>query len=208
MYPVLSERFDVSKQHAPLDDRSAEGLASTSTTGSVAKAVLQASAHGRVVRNGNLWNVMRCGACRGHHSSVDDVRRCYGNQRMQSSEPHERRGEGATRSHEVGGFSLMWSEIKGRPKEPPQQPSVSARDVDDEFIDLARQRMEDAEVERKRRSLVPKVRETSVGPLRSCADCGREVVNCAHFTEIWCNPCRTYTTTPGLHQNCIPGQWK
>ena len=66
----------------------------------------------------------------------------------------------------------------------------------------------EVEVEEKQESPDASLPMTSEGPLRACSDCGRRVVNCTHLPEMWCNQCRTYTTKPGLHQNCIPGQWK
>lgn len=66
----------------------------------------------------------------------------------------------------------------------------------------------EVEVEERQRPPKDSIPMASEGPLRACSDCGRRVVNCSHLQDMWCNQCRTYTTKPGLHQNCIPGQWK
>lgn len=151
---------------------------------------------------------MKCGACREHHPSVDDVRRCYANKLTRGQGSQSNGDVRATPGSGIGRLVPTWSEINDELTELSRQQIVSTSDVNDEVIDPSRQRSEDIEDALRRRSFRPFVRIASDGPLRSCEECGQKVVNCTHLAQMWCNQCRKYTSKPGLHQNCVPGQWK
>lgn len=135
-------------------------------------------------------------------------------------------------SYEIGGLrsrEVLWLLICGHrsavyPENghdvlPGDRHQLGAKDLRDirafsdvliDALETFAQRSEDVEVEAtvQTPSPPPRLPMTPDGPLRACSDCGRNVVNCAHLAETWCNQCRTYTTKPGLHQNCVPGKWK
>ncbi len=154
--------------------------------------------------------LVKCGACKQQHFSVDDVRRCYGKRQAfeasirqdpaQKSPNFNRDYSTETRTFLIG--------AKKRLKTLREQPRVSEDQIDAEYVELVRQRQDDAREQREKRILAPRLKLASDGPLRDCSHCGREVVNCKHFDAYWCNECRQYTTRPGVHQNCKPGGWK
>ncbi len=151
---------------------------------------------------------MKCGACKQSHSSVGEVRACYGNRKAFGGEARpggnpknfNRDYSPETRKFLRQARDRLAALRKGQ--------RISEEEIDAEYIELVRRRHEDREDEQRRTSSTPSLKVGSEGPLRECQQCGREVVNCSHLEAFWCNPCRELTTRPGLHQNCIPGEWK